>query len=822
MSISTASDLCHRRHAQDQGTVAALDLRAEAEALGLRFAAGAQPSDAGWLACHAIDREDSTPSATFNVRTGRYRDHGGNGVSLSLFDLAAATGAFPDWRAARDDYAAKLGGRESAGCQRQHNPPRTGRNGHFADGTCRGRSHTTAEAARKALEAKHRSAAASWEYRDGDGRLLGLVLRWDRPNGGKDIRPISLRDDGWHVGAMPEPRPLYRLPELLASPGRVYATEGEKAADAVASVGLVATTSPGGAKAAAKADWSPLAGRDVVILPDNDTPGRAYAEAVAGILAGLDPPASVRVCELPGLNDKEDADDWINTLHDAVEADTVRDHLDTLADATAAWTPPAPEPPGSSIPSWVPFPTEVFPEPLRGYVIASAAAIGCDESFVALPLLAALAGLVGNTRQVLLKGTWPEPAVVWVATVGESGTHKSPGFDHGTRPLMRLQKEVRRAFKALHAKWREEHAAWETAAKEAKREGGDVPPEPVEPICPALWIDDATIEAIGAILAENERGTFAAVEELAGWFASFDAYRGGKGGDAAKWLRMFGGRDLRIDRRTGTPRTLYISHASVSVAGTIQPGLLRKHFNAENRESGLGARLLLAWPPRRPIRWTEAEVQRETTEAVDDLFAQIYGQLDLWTDATGDRRPSLVRVSADAKWLFRQFMNEHGEEHAAETGDLAAAFSKLIGYAARFALLFAIVRRLTGKEAGPAEEVDAESMADGIRLARWFADEARRVYRLIDTDDTERAGVELAEWIDRKHAGEVYPRDLISGRRSIKTATDAEEALGSLVKAGFGSWVPKPAGPRGGPPTRLFRLFPQWRVSTTRATAETH
>ena len=86
---------------------------------------------------------------------------------------------------------------------------------------------------------------------------------------------------------MTAPRPLYRLVELLASSGRVYVVEGEKAADAVASLGLVATTSAGGAKAAAKTDWSPLAGRKVVILPDNDAPGEAYAAEIVRLLSSL-------------------------------------------------------------------------------------------------------------------------------------------------------------------------------------------------------------------------------------------------------------------------------------------------------------------------------------------------------------------------------------------------------------------------------------------------------------------------------------------------------------------------------------------------------
>lgn len=145
-------------------------------------------------------------------------------------------------------------------------------------------------------------------YHDAAGDPVGLVVRWDLSDGNKDIRPVSRYPDGWRVAAMPEPRPLYRLPELLLADAEkpVVVVEGEKCADAAWSLGFVATTSAGGSQAAAKTDWRPLAGKEVWIMPDNDAPGRKYAETVAGILARLTPAPVIRVVELPGLPDGGD------------------------------------------------------------------------------------------------------------------------------------------------------------------------------------------------------------------------------------------------------------------------------------------------------------------------------------------------------------------------------------------------------------------------------------------------------------------------------------------------------------------------------------
>jgi len=142
-----------------------------------------------------------------------------------------------------------------------------------------------------------------WEYRDGTGRLLGLVCRWDLKNGDKEIRNLvhaEHRTFGrqWRWRGFPRPRPLYGLDRLAARPDApVVIAEGEKAADAAAVLlpNHVTVTSPGGSKAAKAADWSALADRKVTIWPDADQAGQAYADAVSGLLMKLSPKPSVAI-----------------------------------------------------------------------------------------------------------------------------------------------------------------------------------------------------------------------------------------------------------------------------------------------------------------------------------------------------------------------------------------------------------------------------------------------------------------------------------------------------------------------------------------------
>jgi len=153
-----------------------------------------------------------------------------------------------------------------------------------------------------------------WEYRDDQG-VVGYVYRWDTPASpdqpaSKEIRPITRMEDGWACCAMPPPRPLYGLREVQKA-DHVYVVEGEKAADALHDIGLPATTSAGGAKAANKTDWSALSGKEVIILPDNDASGKSYASQVIANLSQIKGWLSVRLLKLPGLPEKGDAADYI-------------------------------------------------------------------------------------------------------------------------------------------------------------------------------------------------------------------------------------------------------------------------------------------------------------------------------------------------------------------------------------------------------------------------------------------------------------------------------------------------------------------------------
>ncbi|MFH5803944.1 DUF3987 domain-containing protein [Alienimonas sp. DA493] len=697
--------------------------------------------------------------------------------------------------------------------------------------------YATADEAAAALAAKMGGPpSVRYVYADENGDLLGEVLRWDRPDGGKDIRQTARGRTTWECRAMTAPRPLYRLPDVAEDPDEtVFVVEGEKAADSLASVGVTATTSPGGSNAFRKADWTPLAGRDVTIWPDADEPGAKYAAGVAEALTALTPPATVRILDPAALWDGDgdpppgwDAADFVEAA-DAVEPETLKARVLAAAEAAPPFVPRGDTRNpldagenggfGNRPGGFVPFPLEALPEPVRGYVGATAGVIGCEPALVAGPLLAALASAIGNSRRLRLNNSYSEPAIVWCAGVCESGQRKSPALDAALAEAHRRQKTERKRWRDDHAEWERERARWEVEHARWKKKGeGDPPPEPPEPTLRSYLVDDTTIEALRDILDANPRGVLAATEELAGWFGMLDKYNAGKGGgDAAKWLSMHGGRPVRIDRRTGTPKFIYIPRASVSLCGTVQPGTLKRLLTAEHLESGLVARWLFVWPPARPLRWREGDVPTAVRDRLGAVVQALY-DLKMVPDRDNDPEPVVVPLTAEAKRAYIEFFNENGAAMADARGEVAASFSKAAAYAARFALIVHLVREAAGDPTleHPAGRdgdrdpgaVDAASVAAAVTMAEWFKRETTRVLAMLREDEGETARRELAEWIASHRGGSVTARDLAKARRHLYggDSGEAEQALRGLSQHGYGRFEFRPPGPRGGRPTEDFVL----------------
>lgn len=172
----------------------------------------------------------------------------------------------------------------------------------------------------------------SWVYQDADGQDTMLVVRRDLRDGSKDFRQFHRAQGLWAFRAPTGPRPLLGLPRLLRREAdHAFVVEGEKCVDALTEVGLLATTSSGGANSPQRSDWTALAPYAVTILTDNDDPGRTFGQKVSQILLAQNPAARVSILALAGLPVHGDVVDWIAARRqEGLDNGAIAEQLSTL------------------------------------------------------------------------------------------------------------------------------------------------------------------------------------------------------------------------------------------------------------------------------------------------------------------------------------------------------------------------------------------------------------------------------------------------------------------------------------------------------------
>lgn len=213
-------------------------------------------------------------SLSINWRTGFWKDFASGDAGGDLISLYAAAHGISQLEAAKElggeDDGARTPRAKVAAKPREPEPPK--------------RPTLPAVGTHDCHHRVFGKPSALWPYLDAAGALLGYVARYDPEGERKQIVPWTYAADGWGMGQWSDPRPLYGLQLLDGNNKPVMLVEGEKAADAARKIAghvYVVMTWPGGAQAWKKVDWSPLAGRAVLMWPDNDGPGYSAMGSIA-------------------------------------------------------------------------------------------------------------------------------------------------------------------------------------------------------------------------------------------------------------------------------------------------------------------------------------------------------------------------------------------------------------------------------------------------------------------------------------------------------------------------------------------------------------
>lgn len=630
-----------------------------------------------------------------------------------------------------------------------------------------------------------------YDYISEEGRILFQEVKYF-PKDFKQRRPGEHSKWIWNLRGIE--LVLFDLPEVIKA-NIVFVVEGPKDCLTLKNMGLVATTNPLGA-----GKWKPeyngyFTGKNVIILCDNDEPGRKHAQDVAQNLYGI--AKSIKVIELPGLPEKGDVSDWVKGEGN----DKTR--LRQIVAATSEWTPS--EEINNAVsdqewPDFIPFdnlsalpdfPTTTLPTIGREIVLLVGEIIQVDTALPATIYLSILSAALAKKATVDLN-THKEPLNIYTCSIYESGERKSSTIGTMTKTLYDYQKQTQQdmAHEIKKAKiiYETSNERLKTLQKRAAKENSFIEREQLEqeiielaknitepPESPVFLVDDVTPEELGRLMSNNNE-RMAVFSSEGGIFQNIAGrYDDKKGGNVDLILKGHSGDPWSCHRVGRESKTMLAPALTMGL--TVQPDVLNEiGINKVFRGRGVLARFLYL------IGKPHAGYRVRQTKTIPEKILQAYAQHidDLLGLPLSDQSLSL---DPDAHLVWNEFY-EDIEKEMRSGGDLEHLKdwgSKLAGQVARIAGLLHFATHGAKAINMP---ISVNSVNNSCVIGSFFKEHAVAAFGLMQAHPGIESAKIILNYITREKVERFKGRDAIR-HTGIRTMEDVTPGLNILLERGY-------------------------------------
>ena len=366
------------------------------------------------------------------------------------------------------------------------------------------------------------------------------------------------------------------------------------------------------------------------------------------------------------------------------------------------------------------FPVEVFPLPIQQVITATNENLNFPIDFIGASLLYAVSVAVGNTHSVEVKKGFQQSAVLYLAIVGRAGTTKSHPLSFALQPIVEQDKKTYRQYE-------QQRQQYEQAVNLSKKEREQqVIDEPIKPVWQKFLLSDFTPEALAEVHKFNKRGIGVYVDELAGWFKNFNRYS--KGSEMEFWLSQWSGKPINIDRKTGEP--VFIPLPFISVAGTIQKGILNELAKDSRTQNGFIDRILFVIPDNiKKECWSETDLPPVVSKNWESIISALLN-LSVTNDDTLNPSPEVLKFTPEAKKVLFEWQKANTDQcNEAENEAVSGIFSKMDMYVLRLALILEMMRFACNESNKQA--VSIEAVQGAVKLVEYFKSSAVKVNSIL-------------------------------------------------------------------------------------------
>jgi hypothetical protein len=370
-----------------------------------------------------------------------------------------------------------------------------------------------------------------------------------------------------------------------------------------------------------------------------------------------------------------------------------------------------------------------------GYLLSIAASnFSIPTEILTFCLLPILGSQIDSRTELMINpGTdYRVPAIRWTGLVGETGSKKSPVLGILTKALSVQQNELYEVYKANKLAFDAEFRAWKAKLPKDR----DEEPEQPAPLRD-LYFSDFTIEGLISSLGNYpNNGYLLSLDELASFFSAMDAYRGGKGGDRQKWLTIWNGGGIKVNRKSTD--TICVPQSSISIVGGIQPQTIANLIGGDDsQQDGLWNRFAFMGLPHNP------------TKAFSETPGDLREELDKIYRALSSHDHQTHCLSLEAKPLWEAWHDETEVKTISESNWLIkGTYAKFEGIAGRNALI--IHRTLAAIEGcEPTQLVSADVLELAIAWTQFELNQTLSQYQLLAIDGTNPKQVRILKFIDK-------------------------------------------------------------------------
>lgn len=466
---------------------------------------------------------------------------------------------------------------------------------------------------------------------------------------------------------------------------------------------------------------------------------------------------------------------------------------------------------------------EMIPEPFRGWLMDVADRASLAVEYPAAAAITAVGGLIGRRLVVKPKrfDDWLVCPNVWGGVVGPPGVMKTHAAEEGLKPLQRLAMEARErheaAVKAHNAALMVVDAQMEAKKAElrklakAKAPGFQLENVAAEiaamaetqepPKAKRYIVNDATVEKLGELLAENPNGLTIFRDELVGFLRSMD--KQGHENDRQFYLEAWNGLAPGYTYDRINRGTIHVANPTLSLFGGIQPGPLSRYIRGAvggDGADGLIQRFqILVYPDVGEFRG----VDRYPDSVAKGRAFEVFRALDAFDpQAAGfpvhpDKGVAYLSFDDEAQAFFDGWYAGLESRLRAKTEEarFSSHLSKYRSLMPALALIFHMIERHAEAEPGPIPLHTAESAA---AWCDFLEAHARRIYQAAMDGDPE-AAANLSERIKQSLPNPFTFRQVaLKGWSGLGTVEDVRKAVDLLEDRGWVRVVETEPGPQGG------------------------